>query len=336
MSLLLEDPCVAAGRVSEPETQRAEYKQKLFNSKQQGPISFRPWLLIVLIVLCLTGIALWVYEFFTSPSSVARVDQLPVVEVISIPASAPAVYDEPEVFIPAVTKVQAKIVPKAELKTVLKRPVKKVRIVRSTQRDDLLKNLQRGFTEYQQGNYVASRTAYQRALQQDENNRDALLGLAANSMREGQSNAVYLQQAEQLYWQLLELDPRDVAARGGLAMLDREYAQQSSVVSLQEAIQQRPQMAVLHYSLANKYARQRDWNQAQASYFKAFSLVPDNADYAFNLAVSLDRLGQFNTALQYYQQALGLAARGPHAINLSALHKRMQYLQEGALVWPRE
>ena len=46
------------------------------------------------------------------------------------------------------------------------------------------------------------------------------------------------------------------------------------------------------------------WPDAQQAYFRAYSSVPDNADYAFNLAVGLDRLSQRKLALSYYQRAL--------------------------------
>ena len=54
------------------------------------------------------------------------------------------------------------------------------------------------------------------------------------------------------------------------------------------------------------YAEQNRWGDAQTAYFEAFRIAPGNADYAFNLAVSLDRLHQSQAALGYYEKALNL------------------------------
>ena len=44
--------------------------------------------------------------------------------------------------------------------------------------------------------------------------------------------------------------------------------------------------------------------EAQQAYFEAYRLESDNADYMYNLAVSLDQLKQPKLALDYYQKAL--------------------------------
>ena len=240
-------------------------------------------------------------------------------------------------FQPALTDIVAKpaqTLPLAEKPRLAKKVSpsvarQKIHIVKNTQRERLLSNLQEGFDAYQQGRYAVSRAAYQRALKQDNKNRDALLGLAANSMRLAQDDAAQLHLAQQHYLDVLGLNPLDAAALAGLSALDEQFSQGNSIAFLKDSIQQSPGQAALHYSLASKYARQRNWSQAQAAYFSAYDLAPSNADYAFNLAVSLDHLGQFGAALAYYKKSLALAASSPSAIDLSALQKRMQHLQGG-------
>ncbi len=53
-----------------------------------------------------------------------------------------------------------------------------------------------------------------------------------------------------------------------------------------------PQSAALHFTLGNLYASQSRWGEAQAEYFECYRLDPSSADFAYNLAVSLDHLGQ--------------------------------------------
>jgi len=46
---------------------------------------------------------------------------------------------------------------------------------------------------------------------------------------------------------------------------------------------------------------------AQAAYFQAYNLQPDNPDYAYNLAIGLEHLEQQKLALTYYRKALELS-----------------------------
>ena len=64
-----------------------------------------------------------------------------------------------------------------------------------------------------------------------------------------------------------------------------------------------PDDAQLNFSLANIFAQQNNWKAAQKHYFNAWKQDSDNADYIYNLAVSLDQLSK-------QQQALSLAADG--------------------------
>ena len=68
-----------------------------------------------------------------------------------------------------------------------------------------------------------------------------------------------------------------------------------------------PGAHVLNFTLGNQFAQQGRWAEAQQEYFKAFAAEPDNADFAYNLAVSLDHLRQPKLALEYYRRALALA-----------------------------
>ena len=65
----------------------------------------------------------------------------------------------------------------------------------------------------------------------------------------------------------------------------------------------------MQFALGNLFARQGRWPEAQQSYFRAFSAMPENADYAFNLGVGLDRMNQPRLAQTYYRRALELAQR---------------------------
>jgi tetratricopeptide (TPR) repeat protein len=163
------------------------------------------------------------------------------------------------------------------------------------------------YAAYVAGDLGKARTEYQDALREEPSNRDALLGLAALDVRAGRFEA-----AAAAYLRLLHTDPRDAHAQAALIALrggrvDPVVAE-SRVKSM---LADNPGAHVLNFTLGNQFAQQGRWAEAQQEYFKAFASEPDNADFAYNLAVSLDHLRQPRLALEYYKRALGLAkARG--------------------------
>jgi Tfp pilus assembly protein PilF len=179
-----------------------------------------------------------------------------------------------------------------------------------------------GYQYYNAGDLAAARSSYERALSADPTNRDATLGLAAVEMR-----TQNLAAADALYQKLLRTDPRDPHAQAGMLALRNQsidpVAAESRVKSL---LANDPESGVLHFTLANQYAQQGRWAEAQQSYFKAYSSEPDNADFAYNLAVSLDQLRQPKLALDYYRRALGLFEKRGGAFDRVAVQTRIQEL----------
>ena len=183
--------------------------------------------------------------------------------------------------------------------------------------------VERGFGAYQRGDLAGAREAYQLALQRDPLNRDALLGLAAIDLRTRSYGA-----AQPRYLKLLELDPRDVDALAGLMSLRGHADPAQSESRLKTLIAASPDSASLHFALGNLYAQQALWTEAQSAFFKAYSGDPENPDFAFNLAISLDQLRQRAPAMQYYRRAIELAATRPVSFDLTQAHARIQELQQ--------
>ena len=163
------------------------------------------------------------------------------------------------------------------------------------------------YTAYLAGDLTSARNEYQQALREEPGNRDALLGVAALDVRAGR-----FELAEAAYLQLLQADPRDAHAQAALIALRAgrvdPVAAESRVKSM---LAENPAAHVLNFTLGNQFAQQGRWAEEQQEYFKAFAAEPDNPDFAYNLAVSLDHLRQPRLALDYYRRALSLAkARG--------------------------
>ncbi len=149
---------------------------------------------------------------------------------------------------------------------------------------------------------------------------DALLGLAAIATAQNRE-----QDAAQHYREILEREPRNATAQGALLDLTGSSDSLANESRLKTLIDSDPSPH-LYQTLANLYAEQQRWPEAQMAYFEAFRGAPGNADYAFNLAVSLDRLGQRAAALTYYEKALALG--GVHRFDRAQAEARIRQLKQ--------
>jgi hypothetical protein len=149
---------------------------------------------------------------------------------------------------------------------------------------------------------------------------DALLGLAAIAVAQNRE-----QDAVQNYREILEREPRNATAQAALLDLTGSTDSLASESRLKTLIDRDPNPH-LYQTLGNLYAEQQRWPEAQTAYFEAFRGAPDNADYAFNLAVSLDMLRQRAAALTYYEKALALG--GIHRFDRGQAEARIRQLKQ--------
>ncbi|HLX80046.1 MAG TPA: tetratricopeptide repeat protein [Burkholderiales bacterium] len=179
-----------------------------------------------------------------------------------------------------------------------------------------------GYAAYQAGDLAKARSEYQQVLREEPANRDALLGLAAVEMR-----AQRYDLADGYYQRVLQADPRDPSAQAGMLALRSQQLDPVQVESrVKSLLATNGESNVLFFTLGNQYAQQGRWAEAQQAYFKAFAADPDNPDFAFNLAVSVDQLRQPKLALEYYRRALELAEKRSASFNLESARTRVQQL----------
>jgi tetratricopeptide (TPR) repeat protein len=179
-----------------------------------------------------------------------------------------------------------------------------------------------GYAAYVAGDLATARTEYQQALADEPANRDALLGMAALDVRSGRFEA-----AEAAYVKLLQADPRDAHAHAALmALRGGRFDPVAAESRVKSMLADNPAAHVLNFTLGNQFAQQGRWAEAQQEYFKAFAAEPDNADFAYNLAVSLEHLRQPKLALEYYRRALALAKTRGASFDLAAAQGRVAQL----------
>lgn len=163
--------------------------------------------------------------------------------------------------------------------------------------------LVQAYEALQQGDFARARGLYEQVWQADPRNLDALLGLAAIATRNSESTL-----ALRYYQSALELDPRNAYAQAGLLSIVGGADPGATESQIKLLIAREPS-ALLYFGLGTLYAEQGQWPSAQQAYFQAYQLQPDNPDYAFNLAVGLEHMGQPRAALDYYRKALDLSFR---------------------------
>ncbi|MDR2507882.1 MAG: tetratricopeptide repeat protein [Candidatus Accumulibacter sp.] len=181
---------------------------------------------------------------------------------------------------------------------------------------------EKAYNLLQAGQFDDARRGYERVLGYDPGNIDALLGLAVIAGKLGQSELAYA-----YYQRAFEIDPRDPTALAGMI---NERGLPDPAISesrIKTMLASQPESPALLFSLGNLYAAQGQWSDAQKAYFGAYSIAPDNADYIFNLAVSLDHLNRAELAVRYYNAALRIALGNSRVFSFDANQARNRILE---------
>ena len=199
--------------------------------------------------------------------------------------------------------------------------VKQLQITRNEKTSSIDMLLASAYLHYQADELNEAGEDYRRALKIDRNNRDALLGLAVIYQRQG-----YLVEAERLYRSVLALDPKDSVANAGLMSLPVDGNNLQNETQLKLMLNEEPTAAHLHFSLGNEYAARANWPEAQQAYFNAYRYASENGDYAYNLAISLERLGQSQAALPYYRHAQEIAVDSVVGFDSQKVAQRIEAL----------
>lgn len=180
-------------------------------------------------------------------------------------------------------------------------PKEPLRLVSKAQASGIDPTLLAAYEAFNRGDDVSAQQKYRQVLQKDVRNVDALLGMAAIAQRQTRN-----MDALGWYRKVTEIEPRNSIAQSAMADLEANTDAVGAESKIKSMLARQPEAANLHAALGNLYAAQNQWASAQAAYFSASQFAPISADYAFNLAISLEHLGKPKLALVQYQRALDL------------------------------
>ena len=204
------------------------------------------------------------------------------------------------------------------------RAASSVSFQKTNKADPIETKLEEAWLAYENGEYGVAKKLYEEVLKVENNNRDAMLGMGAIAVIEKDHVL-----ARDLYLSLLKLDPRDPIAIAAMASLqDGEVSLESEETFLLNMLQKNPDAQHLNFALGNVYARQEKWKFAQQSFFKAWQQDVKNADYIFNLAVTMDQLGKQKQAIDFYKDSLSKSKDKQVSFSRRAVEKRIAELSE--------
>lgn len=178
------------------------------------------------------------------------------------------------------------------------------------------------FEAFEKGEYAKAQQLYRSAALKHPKDINVWLGLGASSLALGEQDA-----ALKYYRQALKQEPSNTDALKAVAMLipkkDQNWVTQ--VITLHA---QRPNDPDINFMLGSYYSKQGDWLQAEKYLKKAVALSSSSAEILLNYAVSLDQLGRYSMAKDYYQKALAVANGQLSSATLKSIKNRIQLLEQ--------
>jgi len=279
----------------------------------------------ILVSLLLIGSGLFFYIKMDTASQeifVANNNQAPINRVLEEKSTAtPSVIAETNGIIkntiPAKNPAK-KIIPKK-----ITKKTKPIHVVHTEKKDPVNTLILEAYNQFHLENYKQANKLYNQALLREPNNRDALLGLSAIAVK--QQRYAF---ARQKYQYLLRLNPKDSIAIAGISSIKNDTGPQLNESQLKFMLKEQPDSAHLYFALGALYSSHVKWPEAQSAYFSAWSIDNKNADYAYNLAVSLDHLDKRDQALNFYELSLKLKQASSGNFSVENVLLRTRTLKE--------
>jgi tetratricopeptide (TPR) repeat protein len=188
-----------------------------------------------------------------------------------------------------------------------------------TEKDRLLRE---AYAAYKRGDDNLALIKYNAVLDIDPGNRNALLARAAIYIQDNR-----IAEAIRDYRTLLIENPKDSLAMSSMIAV-ANYSPAKSETQLKLMIRDEPDSPYLNFALGNIFGAQNRWQEAQGQYFVAFENNPNDPNYAYNLAVSLEHIAKPKVAIAYYERALSNFNKGLATFNRDVVDARLEMLRQ--------
>ncbi len=167
--------------------------------------------------------------------------------------------------------------------------------------------LEVGYAALQTRRFDDASRAYTAALETNPSEPDALLGMAYIAHIKGQRDV-----AQSFYRRVLRQDPSNSVANAGLVALEAGTSGAASDMSqgqrAKELAARQPESAALQALAASALVQEGALPDAALAFARAQALEPANPLHGYNLAVALDKLGNYAQAATQYENALRVNA----------------------------
>ena len=205
----------------------------------------------------------------------------------------------------------------------------RLRIAKSIRAQQSSDKVAEAYAAYQRGDLATAKSVYQQALEIRPQDINALNGLGALALHDGDKET-----AHRFYSRVLKLDPNNPMAATAIFQIEGGVGNRVTESQLKLMLDEGGDPGTINFALGALYARHGRWNDAQLAYFEAVRHRPDNPDYLYNLAVSLDQIGQRKAALDYYQKALAASDDASGGFSESKVLSRIQAISSQRAVTP--
>jgi len=170
--------------------------------------------------------------------------------------------------------------------------------------------LQRGIQFHQSGRFGEAIGWYQKTLEIQPENTDALNNLGGVLQAQGK-----LDEAVAYYQEAISINPDSTEAHYNLGNALKEQGKlDKAVASYQKAVSIKPDFADAHHNLAYALQEQGRMEEAVASYQKAISVNPDLAEAYNNIGLAYEKMNDLVKAEKYIAKALSIS---PNAANIN-------------------
>ena len=156
-------------------------------------------------------------------------------------------------------------------------------------------------------------------------NLEETFKLAAKNHQENKTDI-----AQELYNQVLKVDPNHLGALNNLGVLFKKLNQiQKAKDCYEKVIQIDPNNIDTHYNLGNALKELKDFQKAKDCYEKVIKINPSHENAHYNLGVVFKELGDLRKALSYYEKVIKINPSHENAYyNLGAIFVDLKEYQK--------